>query len=356
MAYIEITSSAFLENLEKVQECCKRQFMNLTVVTKFCLSDPRIIALLYGAGVHSIADANMVDFASLPSCLAEKLSKSLIKTRLTDIRTIPSLPPQTRPSKVFVSDEVLIEAIAELPESQRPYTVLIVELGDLRDGFYPADIPSVLTAYPTVPFVGLSANFGCLSGKMPDLKSIEVLSRCAQEFPCRNGGPLVSIGGTVCWPLIESGKIESMATEFRIGEGIFFGYNSSASEPIEGFRHDVFTLYGEIVEVRDKLITKIKYAGHTALGEAKTPKRKQGNRRCAVLDFGILGASMKDLEPLDRGIEIVGQTFDFTIVDITEASASTSASFRTGRHIPFRAMYAASSQALINPFIEKIIK
>ncbi|MDR0654800.1 MAG: hypothetical protein LBG22_00665 [Treponema sp.] len=351
MAYIEIKSEAFLENLEKVQKCCERQSIDLSVVTKFCLSDARIAALLYEAGVRSIADSNMACFASLPQDLAGKLSKSLIKTRLADILAIPSLPQSARPGRVFVSDEALIEAIAGLPENLKPRTVLIAELGDLRDGFYLEDIPAVAERYPEVPFAGLSVNFACLSGKMPDVESIEALSRCAGRIPCGTGKPLVSVGGTVSWPLIEPGALRDLVTEIRMGEGIFFGYDSSAAKPIEGFRHDAFTLYGEIVEVRDKLVSEPENPGHTALG-TEAPKRKSGKRRCAVLDFGVLGASMKDLEVLDPGIEIAGQTFDFTVADITGSSVS----WKTGGHIPFRAMYAASSHAMLNPFIKKVVK
>jgi predicted amino acid racemase len=103
--------------------------------------------------------------------------------------------------------------------------------------------------------------------------------------------------------------------------------------------------------VRDKLVTELADAGHTALG-ADAPKRKLGKRRCAVLDFGVLGASMKDLEALDPEIEIAGQTFDFTVADITGSSVS----WKTGGHIPFRAMYAASSHAMLNPFIKRVMK
>jgi predicted amino acid racemase len=351
MAYIEIQGEAFLENLEKVKKCCERQSVNLSVVTKFCLSNARVAALLFEAGVRSIADSNMACFASLPPELAGKLSKSLIKTRLADIRAIPSLPQFARPNRVFVSDEALIEAVADLPENLKPQTVLIAELGDLRDGFYLEEIPAIVEKYPKVPFDGLSVNFACLSGKMPDLESIEALSRCAgRVFPGREKPP-VSVGGTVSWPLIESGLLRDLVTEMRMGEGIFFGYDSSSAKPIEGFRRDAFTLYGEIVEVRDKLVSGPETPGLTALG-TEAPERKTGKRRCAVLDFGVLGASMKDLEALDPGIEIAGQTFDFTVADITGSSLP----WKTGGHIPFRAMYAASSQAMLNPFIKKALK
>ncbi|GHU95833.1 hypothetical protein FACS189479_09500 [Spirochaetia bacterium] len=152
------------------------------------------------------------------------------------------------------------------------------------------------------------------------------------------------------FPFIVSGESAGMVTELRMGEGVFFGWDSSTGRAIEGFRHDGFTLYGEIVEIREKLIEPVANPGHTAFGGDAAP-RKMGKRRCAVLDFGLLGASMQDLAPLDPGIAVAGQTFDFTVADITDSAEH----YVTGGHIPFRAMYAASSQALLNPFVKRIL-
>ncbi|MDR1257063.1 MAG: hypothetical protein LBJ86_04895, partial [Spirochaetaceae bacterium] len=136
-----------------------------------------------------------------------------------------------------------------------------------------------------------------------------------------------------------------------MGEGIFLGYDSSSGRPLKGFNRDAFTLYGEIIEIREKTILPVEGAGHTAFG-GDAAKRKTGLRRCAVLDFGLLGASMYDLEPLDRAVETAGQTYDFTIADITESREN----YKTGGLIPFRAMYAASARAFLNPYIKRVLR
>jgi predicted amino acid racemase len=361
MACIEIKKDAVLHNLRRVQDLCGREGLTLTVVTKFCCSYPDVVKLLSGAGVRSIADSHMANFAALGSGADTPVSKSLIKTKLSDIRSIAALGAAARPGGVFVSDDTLVKAVAELPEKLRPEISLIIETGDYRDGFYPEDLKPLIAKYPGLPYAGVSANFACLSGKMPDAKSVRLLYECAEivassarAAPSNRAGGRVSIGGTVVYSFILSGALKKLfgtagaETELRMGEGIFFGFDSSSGAALEGFRRDAFTLYGEIVEIREKLIKPVESPGHTALGGQAFP-RKTGRRLCAVLDFGILGAAAKDLVPLDKKLECSGQTFDFTVADITESGEH----YKTGGFIPFAAQYAAASQALLNPYVAR---
>ncbi|MDR0663742.1 MAG: hypothetical protein LBF80_06680, partial [Spirochaetaceae bacterium] len=344
MSYIEVNGNIITQNLHRVFDTCKKRDISLTVVTKFFTSDPGLVSLLHENGVDSIADTNITNFGQSGFEKLTGCKKSLIKTGLRDIQGIPALPPFARAERLFVSDEAMLAAVEALPENQRPETVLIAEAGDLRDGFYMEDIPEIAARYRNARIVGIAANFGCLSGKMPNAACIVKLSDCARAMPgCSL--PVVSIGGTVVYTLLESGALDKMATELRMGEGIFFGWDSSSGAALKGFDNDAFTFYGEIIEIREKLISPVEGAGHTAFGGQAAP-RKEGRRLCAVLNFGALSASMYDLEPLDKGITTAGQTYDFTIADITGSGER----YRTGGYIPFRAMYAAAARAFLNPY------
>jgi predicted amino acid racemase len=353
VSYIEANGNTIIENLNQVMDVCRKQAVSLTVVTKFFTSDPGMVRLLCENGVDSIADTNAANFARSDLVPPGRCKRSLIKTTLKYIRRIPGLAPAHRADRIFVSDETLLAAVESLPESLRPETVLVAEAGDLRDGFYMEDIPAVAARYRNARICGLSANLGCLSGKMPDAATVRKLAGCAAALPQdrnRNVPPTVSVGGTVVYKLLESGALTGAATELRMGEGIFFGYDSSSALTLEGFGRGAFTLYGEIVEIREKMIAPVKNAGHTAFGGVAAP-RKSGRRRCAVLDFGLLGASMYDIKPLDGGVETAGQTYDFTVADITESGEN----YRTGGFIPFRVMYAAAARLFLNPYIERVL-
>jgi predicted amino acid racemase len=348
--YIEINFNKIAENLDRAVEICKKRSVALTVVTKFFTSDPGLMRALSEKGVDSVADTNIANFAQ--KGFPAGLKKTLIKTSLSDIRTLPALAPERRPCRLFVSDEALLEAVEALPEDAKPQTVLAAEAGDLREGFYIEDIPSIAKRYRGARIAGVAANFGCLSGKMPDIPVIRRLWDAAAAMPRAEGDapPIVSIGGTVAYCLLASGTLNGVISELRMGEGIFMGYDSSSGRPLEDFNQDAFTLYGEIIEIREKTIAPVEGAGHTAFGGKAAP-RKTGLRRCAVLDFGLLGAPERELEPLDKAVETAGQTYDFTIADITESGEN----YKTGGFIPFRAMYAASARAFLNPYVKRYL-
>lgn len=322
---------------------------SVSAVTKFCTSEPDIVASLYSCGIQSIADSNMKNFSqSFPS----ELRKDLIKTRMSDIRSLPFLPQEHTPDRVFVSDRELLHAIREISPECRPEIVLIAELGDFKEGMYPDDIRTCLREFRDLPIIGVSANFACLSGFLPDIMSIKLLHSLAIEIVEFKQLPtaFVSIGGTVVWQLLLSGALKGLVSELRIGEGIFFGYDSSGNTTIPGLSSSCFTLKGEIVEISIKEITAGKNSGHTALG-TEVASRPTGKRTCAVLDFGILAGGEANLKPHDPGLIVVGQTFDFTVADITNSRLK----YKSGDFIPFGVQYTGASQAYINPYIERSV-
>ncbi len=350
MAVLEIKKSSILYNAELMKKNCHEWGVSLCGVTKCCCSKEEIATLFHDAGITDIADSNMENFTQLPPDLGKSIQKSLIKTRLSDIKHIPTLPEYARPDRVFVSDEALLEALELLPQNICPEIVLIIEMGDFKEGFLSEQIPEILTTYSSLPITGVSANYACLSGNMPDSQSINLLRENASFIKTKDGTvPLVSLGGTVMYPLLQNSIPQGVRIEFRSGEGILLGYDSSLHKELPGFRQDTFMLYGEIIEVREKDNALTEHTGLNALGECGKP-RKPGKRLYAVLDFGILAASSKNLQAEDNGAEIVGQTFDFTVADISESSVK----YKTGDMMAFIPSYGAVSFAMMNKYVKQV--
>ena len=137
MAYLQIQRDSIIHNVLLLKEFCGRSGISLCAVTKCCCSEREIIQLLLEQGISSFADSNMSNFAGdFPS---GNIRKNLIKTRLTDIREIARLPRAAVPERVFVSDETLLQALSELPADICPDIVLIIEVGDLKEGFFPGE-------------------------------------------------------------------------------------------------------------------------------------------------------------------------------------------------------------------------
>ena len=357
MASCFIIKGKVLHNYRLWNDLCEKNSAKLNVVSKFCLSNPSVIRVLRSVPdypCHAIADSNMENFSRLEKEDAAHLVKCVIKTRLSDIKCIPSLPPEYRPDRLYVSDRAMLAAIADLPKPLRPQVVLIAETGDMKDGFLPAEILEIVAFWKELDIIGISVNFSCLSGILPDITTIQNLAQLAQtvrKTRCLKS-PFLSIGGTVVYDIAVSGGLKGLVQEIRVGEGIFFGYNSSGGSALPGFETKTIAFEGEVLEVSDKdfSLQKGHEAGFTATGGhggVSDEKFETGVRRRAVLDFGVLAASASDLTPVDTGVVPVGQTFDFTVVDVTDCKKD----FHTGESIRFFTDYASASFCMMNRFI-----
>jgi predicted amino acid racemase len=352
MAYLEIKKNSISCNTQVLLDFCKKRGIRLCPVTKCCYSEEEIITLLFNMGINEIADSNMENFNKLPANLSKKLYKSVIKTRLTDILSIPTLASHARPQRVFVSDEVLLDALVGIPADICPDIMLIIEIGDFKDGFYPSDIPSICKKYHNLPIIGVSANYACLSGIMPCKTTVRELSQLTNEIKFKkNNLPLVSLGGTVVYQLFEDDEFpkDSNDWEFRCGEGIFLGYDSATEKNLPVFKQDAFRLFGEIVEVRKKDYIEPFHKGYSATGENNNSCNNSTSLNI-VLDFGVLAAPAKNLVPMDTSAKITGQTFDFTVVDITKSSVN----YKTGNYFGFAPNYGGVSAAMLNNYIKKV--
>lgn len=350
MANIILNVESLKQNIEQMKLLIPKS-VSLNAVTKFCLSRREIIELLQESHIDYVCDSNLTNIHELYNHFSKaeaRLHTSLIKTRMSDIAVIAKIGRIV--SRMLISDTALLEAARAIPKEDCPDIVLITELGDFKDGMYPDDIRTAVSRYQDLPIIGVSANFACLSGTMPEKRHIETLARIAEDIHRvkKTTAPFVSIGGTVALDVLQEEGVADLVSEIRCGEGLFFGYNSSAEKSLLNFNRNVFTFHAEILEISQKNITAQGSAGHTALGTTAR-KKKQGVRRYAVLDVGVLAAFETDLLPKDKNIEFVGQTFDFTVMDITH-SAET---YKVGGMISFDINYAAGSVLFINRFVEK---
>lgn len=354
MAICKVYGNALRHNYRLMAELCKSNNAQLNIVSKFCLSNPSIIDFLHKANDFTrtvISDSNMENFCNLDEKLASGIIKCVIKTRLSDIHKIPSLKPCFRPDRLFVSDMAMLHAVEELPEEIRPEIVLIAETGDLKDGFVPNEILRIADNMPTLRVIGLSVNFSCLSGILPDIDIVKFLAGIAKQIQNKRGldKPFLSVGGTVVHVLAEKCLLDGLVQEIRSGEGIFFGYDSSGGMELKDFCHETISLEGEILEIAEKdfALREGHAAGFTATGDISDKKIESGIRKRAVLDFGVLVANQKDLFSVDKNVVPAGQTFDFTVVDITDSEEK----YATGQYIKFFTNYASASFVMMNRYV-----
>ena len=79
--------------------------------------------------------------------------------------------------------------------------VLMVELGDLREGIMPDDLENAVREtlrFPNIAFKGIATNLACRSGVSPDARNMAELSTLADSIEARFG---MTRGNRVRWKL-----------------------------------------------------------------------------------------------------------------------------------------------------------
>lgn len=324
MAYLFCDSYKLGLNIVAIQKICSEQNLKLTVVTKAVCSRPDIVQFLIQNAVHSIADTNISNFEQN---LFAPVSKILLRMKITDIPFVTGCEHPV--SYIYVSDSGILTALQE--ESFVPFVILPIEVGDHRDGIELNELSHILKQYKRLPIAGVSANFSCLSHRLPDKQSLEILVHAGEEYEQITGRKaIVSAGGSVLWDYIRYGYLPEQITDVRLGEAVFLGYDSVRDRALPGLRQDVWYLLAETVETR--LIERL---------------FKKQIQRC-VLDFGSLAAPEVHLQKCNPDVMFCGQTFDFTVVEISETEQSP------GNLLFLGVNYTVLSYSSLNPYIQKM--
>ena len=153
--------------------------IRVAAVTKSTLGDPEVASTFLAAGVAGLADARLANVASL--------RRSGVRASVTLLRT-PS--PSEVAGVVEMCDascntepEVLAAlSAAAVRRGVDHRVVLMVELGDLREGIMPDDLVAVARttkALPNLVLHGIGTNLACRSGVVPDEANMAELSALA---------------------------------------------------------------------------------------------------------------------------------------------------------------------------------
>lgn len=305
-------------------------------VTKAVMSFPPLVSLLADLGLKTLGDSQPANFGQ------------------------PGLPPLTKcllksPPSVFGPKELWDYAlVTHLNLGAGSGGVLaVVEMGDGKDGLGPDQVAPFLRDVKETtgrPVLGLACNFGCLLGRLPDPEAWLLFERLGREVrPLLDGPGLFSAGGTVALDDLAAGRCRGV-NQIRVGEGILLGRDSSGTGTLPGLTQETAILWGEVLEVGDKEFPVPAVRGLDAYGREPAPVPR-GRRRRAVLDLGSLAAAAEGLAPLQPGIQVAGQTFDFLVLELSGEARGLVPGDRVG----FRPDYGALSQSSLNPFVHKIL-
>ncbi len=347
---LEIDLEKIHHNARTLVERLAVRGVSVTGVTKACLGSPEIAGALIRAGVRGLGDSRIENI--------ETMRRAGMQAPMTLIRTPMSSQVGRIVASADVSFNTELDVIAMLASAARAAgtthgIVLMIELGDLREGVMPGDLEAVVRqtlGFPNIVLKGIGTNLACRSGVSPDAKNMGELTALAGSVAATFGIPLDIVSGgnsaNLQWALggADTGRINDL----RLGESILLGREPLHRQPIEGLYTDAITLVAEVIESKVKPTRPWGVVAQTAFGKA-IPAIDHGNISQAIFALGCMDTDPEGLTP-PAGIEILGSSSDHLVVN------SLKGGLPIGAEIRFQLNYSALIRAMASPFVSKRIE
>jgi predicted amino acid racemase len=347
---LEIDLDSIYDNARTLVGMLARRGISLTGITKATSGLPEVARTLLRAGVTGLGDSRIENI--------ETMRQAHVRASMTLIRT-PMLSQVDRVVRhADVSFNTELDVIGMLSFAGRKTNrthgiVLMVELGDLREGIMPGDLESIVREtlrLPNIAIRGIGANLACYNGVAPDTRQMSELSRLVDSIEAKFAltMDIVSGGNSANLNWVRSGANLGRINNLRFGESILLGVEALNREPVEGLRTDAITLVAEVIESKIKPSQPWGTIAQTAFGERPLPADR-GNISQAILAIGHQDTDPLGLDP-PGGIKILGASSDHLVV---EAAGS---GLKVGAELTFQLNYSALLRAMTSPFVAKVMK
>ncbi len=347
--FISVNLTKLRENTDYILDACRRHGVTLAGVTKVFCAQERITEALKQAGVPMLADARLENIARLPGGLPHML------LRLSDPHAADEV---VRLADISLQSELAaIHALAEAAKKagRRHQVVLMIDLGDLREGLFHKDRERILQTAravaeaPWLELAGTGTNLTCFGGILPDDHNLGVLLEITDHLrrELNLPLPLVSGGNSSSIHLLFEGRLPKGINHLRIGEGMLLGMDTAVGKPFPFLHQDVFTLSARLVEVQDKPSKPEGATGPNAFGEHVTFP-DLGPMRRGILAVGRQDTDAEGLTARDPRIKLLGASSDHLIVDLTQAP-----DYQVGDLLHFTPDYGALLKAYTSPYVNK---
>ena len=317
-------------------------------VTKGVLGDPVIADVFVKNGITVLADSRIANL--------RRIRDSGIKATLLLLR-MPALSEAdavVRHSDISLNSEVAVIrelSKAALSNGVRHKVILMVELGDLREGLMPQDLEEAVketVSLPGVRLAGIGTNLSCFGGVKPDENNMSLLSSMAQEIEdtFKLSLEFVSIGCSTVYTWLKSVAGAKKINCARVGDSLLLGGRDLEEKGIPGLHYDAFALVAEVIESKIKPSVPHGDIGIDAFGSIPTFVDR-GIIRRIILNIGRQDVLYTQLYPR-ADIDILGASSDHLIADAKKTNLGV------GDEVAFDLDYGAMLQAMTSPYVAKV--
>lgn len=319
-------------NLQKIQDntrlavdLCHKHGISLMGVTKACLGSPEVAGAIMAGGADLIGDSRIENLL--------RLRESGTNVHLVMLR----LPMKSEAKAVVrLADASLnssVDTIRRLSEAAtkaglRHGIILMVDTGDGREGMRAIDIGLAAEEVKSLPglyLAGIGTNVACLTGSLPTLENLRILTGAARTV-AESGNDqrfIISGGNSSAWDLLQSGSLPNEVNELRLGEAILLGKETAGGKLIPGMHYDAFVIEAEIIE---------------------SILSRPGHHLAAI---GTQDIDSNALAPVDTSWRVMKASSDHLVLH------KDNQRFLAGQTAAFIPGYTSLLRAMTSPFVEK---
>ena len=323
--------------------------VSVTGMTKAVLGLPDVAKVLLDAGVCALGDSRIENI--------ETMRKAGIKAPIILTRSPMLSQIERAVVSANISFNTEIDVIYALSDAAQKVgsvhgILLMVELGDLREGIMPDDVERIVRKtlkLPNIEFKGIGTNLACRSGVSPDAKNMSALSALADSIDAIFGVEMEIVSGgnsaNIGWAFgdADMGRVNNV----RLGEAILLGRDPLTRTPIEGLYTDSFQVVAEVIESKIKPSQPWGKIAQSAFG---SPPEiiNQGDIHQVLLAIGEQDIDEDGLTSSPK-VTILGVSSDHLILNAGNSELSV------GDEVTFQPNYSALVRAATSPFVVKSI-
>jgi predicted amino acid racemase len=345
---LEIDLAKIGHNVREVVKLYGAKGLTITGVTKGVCGDPLVADVYVRNGVSVLGDSRIANI--------RKMREAGIRALFILLR--PPAPGEADAvvrecSISFNTDLDVIRELsaASLRHGVRHGVILMVELGDLREGVMPGDLRDLaaeVLRLPGVRLAGIGANLACFGGVKPDARNMGELSSLARSLEEEFHVDLefVSAGCSTVYSWLKSVDRVDGVNNVRLGDSFLLGGRDLEEKGIPGLHYDAFTLVAAVIESKIKPSVPWGEIGLDAFGSI--PRfEDRGSCRRLILNIGRQDVLYTQLYPR-VDIEVLGASSDHLI------AVANTAELQVGDEVRFDVDYGAMLAAMTSPYVRKV--
>jgi predicted amino acid racemase len=346
---IEINLGKIAHNAKILKELYGSKGIDVVGVTKVVCGDPAVAKVLVKSGINILADSRIENIVKMHDAdiHAQFL---LLRTPLSQSESVVKYADISLNSELSVIKELSKYAVKQGVTHK---IILMVELGDLREGIMPSDLENTVNeviGLKGIELAGIGTNLACFGGIKPNNEKMDSLSSIVKniEDKFKLKLEIISGGNSANYNWFMTTKNVGRINNLRLGESIFLGRETLERKIITRLFTDAFTLIAEVIESKTKPSLPSGDIGQDAFGNI--PKFTDiGLMKRAILGIGLQDVLVSGLMPL-LDIDILGASSDHIIIDAKQLE------IKVGDTIGFNLNYGALLSAMTSPYLKKIYK